>query len=112
MGHTAGLGGAMAEGGLNGEGDKMPRHVALIMDGNRRYAEARRMPAVYGHSKLGHVRVGVAVFETPIRFCAFDVVDLSPLFVCFGGLLLAEKPSVWDLGSAGRCGAWIGLLGD
>ncbi len=29
--------------------DRLPRHVAIIMDGNRRWAEARGMPRVAGH---------------------------------------------------------------
>ncbi|MHA1976167.1 MAG: polyprenyl diphosphate synthase [Candidatus Hodarchaeales archaeon] len=36
-----------------------PKHVALIMDGNRRYARARRLPSTYGHrlgrDKLKHI---------------------------------------------------------
>jgi undecaprenyl diphosphate synthase len=30
---------------------RMPRHVAIIMDGNRRWASARRLPAVEGHRR-------------------------------------------------------------
>jgi undecaprenyl diphosphate synthase len=29
----------------------LPRHVAIIMDGNRRWAKARRMPAIEGHRR-------------------------------------------------------------
>jgi len=30
---------------------KLPRHIAIIMDGNGRWAKARGMPRVYGHKK-------------------------------------------------------------
>jgi len=33
-----------------------PRHVALIMDGNRRYARAKKLPSHYGH-KLGRKKL-------------------------------------------------------
>src|SRR3984957_14991693 len=29
----------------------LPRHVAIIMDGNRRWAKARRLPAIEGHRR-------------------------------------------------------------
>ncbi len=31
--------------------DKMPRHIAIIMDGNGRWAKRRNMPRTYGHKK-------------------------------------------------------------
>ncbi|MBV9737551.1 MAG: isoprenyl transferase [Candidatus Eremiobacteraeota bacterium] len=31
--------------------DHMPRHVAIIMDGNRRWAHARQLPAIEGHRR-------------------------------------------------------------
>ena len=33
----------------NGTGDSIPRHVAIIMDGNGRWAERRHLPRVAGH---------------------------------------------------------------
>lgn len=34
-----------------GGSHRMPRHIALIMDGNRRYARSEQMPKIAGHSK-------------------------------------------------------------
>jgi undecaprenyl diphosphate synthase len=34
-----------------GEGDKGPRHVAIIMDGNGRWAKRRMLPRIAGHRK-------------------------------------------------------------
>lgn len=34
-----------------GGSQRMPRHIALIMDGNRRYARSEQMPKIAGHSK-------------------------------------------------------------
>jgi undecaprenyl diphosphate synthase len=36
---------------INPEGGAVPQHVAVIMDGNRRWARARGMPAVFGHQR-------------------------------------------------------------
>jgi undecaprenyl diphosphate synthase len=33
------------------DADKLPGHVAIIMDGNRRWARERRMPAIEGHRR-------------------------------------------------------------
>ncbi|WP_301859782.1 isoprenyl transferase [uncultured Megasphaera sp.] len=40
-------GGAVSEAEL--DRDNMPRHVAIIMDGNGRWAKRRKMPRTYGH---------------------------------------------------------------
>lgn len=42
-------------------GEKMPKHVGIIMDGNGRWAQAKGMPRVYGHKKgVDTVRATVA----------------------------------------------------
>ncbi len=41
----------------------LPRHIAVIMDGNRRWATQRRLPAVFGH------RAGVRSFRRLIETC-------------------------------------------
>ena len=43
---------------------RMPRHVAVIMDGNRRWARERRLPAIEGH------RRGVLALRELVRACS------------------------------------------
>jgi undecaprenyl diphosphate synthase len=38
-------------GGASDSARALPRHVAIIMDGNRRWAKARRLPAIEGHRR-------------------------------------------------------------
>jgi len=42
--------------------DKLPRHIAFIMDGNGRWAKKRGLPRIYGHTK------GVETVEKVINF--------------------------------------------
>ncbi|MFN2461347.1 MAG: isoprenyl transferase [Candidatus Velthaea sp.] len=37
--------------GVNFDAGKLPRHVAIIMDGNGRWARERRLPAIEGHRR-------------------------------------------------------------
>ncbi|NYE58530.1 isoprenyl transferase [Carboxydothermus ferrireducens] len=43
---------------------KMPRHIAIIMDGNGRWAKKRGMPRYFGH------RAGVETVRRVVKFCA------------------------------------------
>lgn len=43
---------------------RLPRHVAVIMDGNRRWARERLLPAIMGH------RAGVRAFRDLVRACS------------------------------------------
>jgi len=45
------------------ETDMIPRHVAIIMDGNGRWAKARLLPRVAGHKR------GVETVRTAIKAC-------------------------------------------
>ena len=55
--------------------DGLPRHVAIIMDGNRRWAKARRLPAVEGH------RRGIVALRRVVRAAS----DLKiPLLTVYG----------------------------
>lgn len=42
---------------------RLPKHIAVIMDGNRRWAKARHLPAVMGH------RAGVKAFRRVMETC-------------------------------------------
>ena len=43
--------------------DKLPRHIAIIMDGNGRWAKKRNMPREYGHKR------GAQVFREVCDHC-------------------------------------------
>ncbi|MFP5338351.1 MAG: undecaprenyl diphosphate synthase family protein, partial [Gammaproteobacteria bacterium] len=45
-------------------GRKIPRHVAIIMDGNNRWAKKRLLPGVAGH------KAGVDAVRAVIEVCA------------------------------------------
>jgi undecaprenyl diphosphate synthase len=53
--------------------DRLPRHVAIIMDGNGRWAKARNLPRVEGH-RAG-IRAVRETVETAARF-GFEVITL------------------------------------
>ena len=52
----------------------VPRHVAIIMDGNGRWAKQRMLPRVAGHRK------GVEAVRTTVRACIERGVDFLTLF--------------------------------
>lgn len=54
--------------------DRMPGHVAIIMDGNGRWANARRLPRVAGH------RAGVDAVKEVVRACGARRVKALTLF--------------------------------
>ena len=43
--------------------EKMPKHIAIIMDGNTRWAKAKGLPANYGHKE------GAKTLEKIVRYC-------------------------------------------
>lgn len=55
-------------------GTQVPRHIAIIMDGNGRWAKARHIPRVMGH------RAGVAAVRTTVRSAAKLGVQYLTLF--------------------------------
>ena len=54
--------------------DLLPRHVAVIMDGNGRWAERRRRPRMIGH------RAGARAVNTCIDFCLEKGIQALTLF--------------------------------
>lgn len=47
----------------NYENKEKPKHIAIIMDGNRRWAKEKKLPSKFGHKK------GAEVLETISRYC-------------------------------------------
>ena len=54
--------------------DSRPRHVAIIMDGNHRWAKARRLKGVAGH------KAGVDAVRAVVETCAREGVEVLTLF--------------------------------
>lgn len=52
----------------------VPRHVAIIMDGNNRWAKKRMLPGVAGH------KAGVAAVRAAIEVCVESGVEVLTLF--------------------------------
>ena len=46
------------------DADRLPQHIAIIMDGNGRWAQRRHLPRIAGH------RAGVQSTRTVIETCA------------------------------------------
>ncbi len=56
------------------EGFKLPRHIAIIMDGNGRWARERGLPRIAGHYR------GVEVAEDIARYCVELGIQYLTLF--------------------------------
>ncbi len=54
--------------------DNVPRHVAIIMDGNGRWAKRRKLPRAAGH------RAGVESVRTIVKACGKKGIDVLTLF--------------------------------
>ncbi|OGQ66403.1 MAG: di-trans,poly-cis-decaprenylcistransferase, partial [Deltaproteobacteria bacterium RIFCSPLOWO2_12_55_13] len=52
----------------------IPRHIAVIMDGNGRWAKKRGMPRIFGH------RSGVESVRCAVRTCARLGVEVLTLY--------------------------------
>lgn len=54
--------------------NKLPRHVAIVMDGNGRWAKQRRLPRVAGH------RAGAKSVKRAVEFCVEKEIEVLTLF--------------------------------
>src|SRR3981081_2925734 len=57
---------------------RLPRHVAVIMDGNGRWAQRKHLPRVAGH------RSGTQTARTTIETCARLNIEALTLYACPG----------------------------
>ena len=64
----------VAEQVLEFYGDKIPKHVGIIMDGNGRWAKNKGMPRLYGHKK------GVDAVRSAVRFATRVGIESLTLF--------------------------------
>jgi undecaprenyl diphosphate synthase len=56
------------------ESTRMPRHIAIIMDGNGRWAQQRRRPRIIGH------RAGARAVRSCVEFCLQQGIEALTLF--------------------------------
>ena len=54
--------------------DSLPRHVAIIMDGNGRWAKGKKLPRIAGH------RAGVDTVRKTVRACGKKGIEVLTLF--------------------------------
>lgn len=64
----------MAIDDLNGLQAGNPRHIAIIMDGNGRWAQKRLMPRAVGH------QAGVKAVRKIVEYCAIQKIEVLSLF--------------------------------
>lgn len=51
-----------------------PQHIAIIMDGNGRWAQQRKLPRIAGHNR------GVESLRTVVEYCAANEIPILTLF--------------------------------
>jgi undecaprenyl diphosphate synthase len=54
--------------------NSMPRHVAIIMDGNGRWAKSKKLPRALGH------QAGVKTVRKIVDYCASNYIEVLTLF--------------------------------
>lgn len=58
----------------HGDDSRKPRHIAVVMDGNGRWAERRHRPRTFGH------RAGARTVKLCVRFCLEQRIEALTLF--------------------------------
>lgn len=55
---------------IESEGDVLPTHLGIILDGNRRWAKSHNLPTLHGHQKGVEVfkEVSLAAFDRGVRY--------------------------------------------
>lgn len=71
--------------------DQLPRHVAIIMDGNGRWAQARGLPRAEGH------RAGVAAVRESVETAARLEIEALTLFAFSVENWKRPKAEIWAL---------------
>jgi len=82
---------------------KIPAHVAVIMDGNRRWAKARGLPAAVGHAKGVEsvrevVKIASIIGVKALTIYAFSTENWSRGRVEVGALMLLLKKTIAEYG--------------
>jgi undecaprenyl diphosphate synthase len=73
------------------DGDRLPRHVAIIMDGNGRWAKQRRRPRIEGH------RAGVRAVRETVECAARLGLDFLTLYAFSVENWKRPRHEVWTL---------------
>lgn len=59
---------------MNAKADHLPRHIAIVMDGNGRWARKRGQPRSFGH------RAGQKAVRSTVEFCVRQKIEALTLF--------------------------------
>ena len=73
---------------------QLPKHVAFIMDGNRRWAKKKKLPVIEGHKKGSEVVRNIVKksLELNIKYLTFFLVSLQKI-----GTEVKMKYSIYSL---------------
>lgn len=73
------------------DAEKLPRHVAIIMDGNGRWAQSRDLPRVEGH------RAGVAAVKDTVEGAGKAGIDILTLYAFSVENWKRPRHEIWTL---------------